>query len=167
MKSLKFAPTTMLVEDSGADDTDTGSICSVDSTGANAAEEHAASQAEVLLVKRPGSSKKKLAKLTKVAKPPARTEESAADTGSPHIQDTLKECLTLMEDIRKNQQNQQQHHPGAFTTTLATGPAQGSCYYCYVQDHYSSFCPLKIKHSAERLSSQKRATKSAAKKGGI
>jgi hypothetical protein len=160
MKSLKFAPTTMIVEDS-ADDTDTGSICSVDSTGANAAEEHAASQAEVLLVKRPGSSKKKLTKLTKVAKPPARTEESAADTGSPHIQDTLKECLTLMEDIRKNQQNQQQH-PGAFTTTLATGPAQGSCYYCYVQDHYSSFCPLKIKHSAERL-----ATKSAAKKGGI
>jgi hypothetical protein len=152
---MSSAIKSLIVEDSGGDETDTGSICSVDSATANA-EEHAASQAEVLLVKRPGSSKKRITKLTKVAKPPTRAEES--DAGGPQIQDTLKECLVLMEDIRKNQQQ----HPGAFSTTI-TGPAQGSCYYCYVADHYSSFCALKIKHNAERLARQKRAQKQAKK----
>jgi hypothetical protein len=122
-----------------------------------AAAENAASIAELSVVKRPGSvatKKRNTAKLTKVVKPPTRAEETDV-AAAPAIQDTLKECLVLMEDIlRKNQQQQ-----GA--STISSEPAQGTCYYCYVPDHYSSFCALKIKQNAERMASQKRQQKMA------
>jgi hypothetical protein len=71
------------------------------------------------------------------------------------VRSTLKECLSLMGEMKRKA-------AAPWVPTTPTTPAGTSCFYCYAPEHYASFCSLKIKHNSERLSSQKRVA--AAKK---
>jgi len=75
------------------------------------------------------------------------------------VKSTLKECLSLMDEMKRKASS-----ASWVTSTPTTTPAGTSCFYCYCPDHYASFCSLKIKHNAERLASQKRVNKVAAAK---